>query len=61
MEWLAENVDLAMPYPALRFLGHLASVAHARPLSPADLEQELVDDLASTTAFAELEEQLTRA
>lgn len=58
MAWLAESVDLAMPYPALRFLGHLASVAHARPLSPQELERELEDDLASTDAFAELEEQL---
>jgi energy-coupling factor transporter ATP-binding protein EcfA2 len=58
MAWLSESVDLAMPYPALRFLGHLTSVAHARPLSPEELERELVDDLASTDAFAELEEQL---
>ncbi|MGZ3460914.1 MAG: ATP-binding protein, partial [Archangium sp.] len=58
MAWLSESVDLAMPYPALRFLGHLASVAHARPLAPEALERELVDDLASTDAFAELEEQL---
>jgi energy-coupling factor transporter ATP-binding protein EcfA2 len=58
LEWLAENVDLAMPYPALRFLGHLVSVAHARPLSPEDLERELMDHLARTDSFAELEEQL---
>jgi energy-coupling factor transporter ATP-binding protein EcfA2 len=58
MAWLAENVDLAMPYPALRFLGHLTSVAHARPLSSEELERELTDHLASTDAFAELEKQL---
>ncbi|MFY0527096.1 hypothetical protein ACN28I_29460 [Archangium gephyra] len=58
LTWLVESVDLAMPYPAMRFLGQLTSVAHDRPLSPERLEQELVDDLASTDAFAELEEQL---
>jgi hypothetical protein len=58
LEWMAENVDLAMPYPALRFLSHLSSVARARSLPPAELEQELASYLASTDAFAELDEQL---
>jgi hypothetical protein len=58
LEWMAENVDLAMPYPALRFLSHLSSSARAGPLVPEALEQELVDYLAGTDAFAELEEQL---
>jgi energy-coupling factor transporter ATP-binding protein EcfA2 len=58
MGWLQENVDLATPYPAMRFLGYVVSVAQTRPLSPADLEQELVDHLAQTDSFAELEEQL---
>ncbi|MCP3136225.1 ATP-binding protein [Pyxidicoccus xibeiensis] len=61
LEWMADNVDLAMPYPALRFLSHLASAARAGALSPAALERELVDYLASTDAFAELDEQLKQA
>jgi hypothetical protein len=58
LKWLAENVDLAMPYPALRFLGHLASVAHERVLRPEELEEELDTFLETTDAFADLLEHL---
>jgi hypothetical protein len=58
LRWLTENVDLAMPYPALRFLGHLASVAHERSLNIETLEEELDGFLATTGAFADLLNQL---
>jgi len=54
LRWLTENVDLAMPHPALRFLGHLASVAHEGLLSVTALEEELDGFLETTDAFADL-------
>jgi hypothetical protein len=60
MEWLHENLDLAMPYPALRFLSHLASVLREKPLKPADLEAELVSYVRTSSAFAEVESHLNR-
>lgn len=58
VEWMAANVDLAMPYPALRFLSHLSSVVRGGALPPPALGRELTDYLASTDAFAELDELL---
>nr|WP_254627605.1 ATP-binding protein [Myxococcus sp. CA040A] len=58
MEWLLRHVDLSMPYPALRFVAHLASSAYERPLSIATLETELEAFLSRTGAFTELLGQL---
>ena len=58
-EWLRENVDLAMPYPALRFLSGLASAARERSLGTDELERELSAFLGSS-AFAETESHLNR-
>ncbi|WP_163994492.1 AAA family ATPase [Pyxidicoccus caerfyrddinensis] len=58
LDWLMANVDLGMPYPALRFLAHLASSAYEGPLSTAALEQELADYLSRTEVFADLFNQL---
>ncbi|WP_342376844.1 ATP-binding protein [Myxococcus stipitatus] len=54
MDWLLRNVDFSMPYPALRFIAHLASSAYERALSAATLDEELENFLSRTTAFAEL-------
>jgi hypothetical protein len=56
--WFRENFDLAMPYPALRFLSHLSSVVRGRPLGPEALDAELTAYLRIPTVFAELRSQL---
>ncbi|MDC0711504.1 hypothetical protein POL68_23740 [Stigmatella sp. ncwal1] len=58
MTWFRENFDLAMPYPALRFLSHLASVARERKLGPEALDAELTAYLRIPAVFAELKSQL---
>lgn len=60
MKWLRDNVDLAMPYPALQFLSHLASVARERALDAAALERELQGFLQTTHAFRETESHLDK-
>ncbi len=61
VEWLNENVDLALPYPALRFLDFLAS--HLRVRGSADeakLDRLLEQFLDATDAFDEFESNLRR-
>jgi hypothetical protein len=58
--WFRENFDLAMPYPALRFLSHLASVARERRLGPRELSDELVTYLRMPAVFAEVKAQLNQ-
>ncbi|ADO75929.1 ATP-binding protein [Stigmatella aurantiaca] len=58
MAWFHENFDLAMPYPALRFLSHLASAARERKLGPEALDAELTAYLRTPAVFAELKSQL---
>jgi hypothetical protein len=60
-DWLVKNVDLASPYPALRFLDQLASRARSSGISgsPA-LEAELDSFLATTEAFADFVHRLQR-
>jgi hypothetical protein len=61
LDWLYEEVDLALPYPALRFLDSLAS--HLRARGSAD-QQELTrlleEFLDATDAFADFESNLRR-
>jgi hypothetical protein len=59
LPWLEANVDLAMPYPALQFLSHLASVARERALTTHQLEEELQGFLQTTSAFRETEAKLS--
>ncbi len=61
-DWLKENVDLALPYPALRFLDFVASRLRSRGATTgaAELENLLVEFLDSTDAFAEFESNLRR-
>ena len=60
--WLQGNVDLALPYPALRFLDFLAAHLHASggPVDGEVLERLLVEFLDTTDAFAEFESNLRR-
>jgi energy-coupling factor transporter ATP-binding protein EcfA2 len=59
--WLVENVDLAVPYPALRFLDQLASrLRSVARLDRVGLAQELDNFLDQTDAFKEFEEHLRR-
>ncbi len=61
LEWLNENVGLALPYPALRFLDFLASHLRARgPADEEDLERLLEEFLETTDAFVEFESNLRR-
>jgi hypothetical protein len=60
LDWFRENFDLAMPYPALRFISHLASVARERRLGPRELDAELAIYLHMPAVFAEVKNQLNR-
>jgi len=60
LDWFHENFDLAMPYPALRFLSHLASVARERKLGPRELDEQLAAYLRMPAVFAELNAQLNQ-
>lgn len=60
LAWMAQNLDLAMPYPALQFLSRLASVARERALDAGSLETELQAYLQTTDAFRETESHLNR-
>jgi hypothetical protein len=51
MEWLTRNIDLAMPFPALCFLGNLKLLAREKPLDPEDMEEALHTFLKETNAF----------
>lgn len=61
LDWLNEHVDLALPYPALRFLDFTAS--HLRTHGPVDelgMTRLLEDFLDTTDAFKEFESNLRR-
>ncbi len=59
VDWLNENVDLALPYPALRFLDFLASHLRSRgPAEEEELERLLEGFLRRTDAFAEFDSNL---
>jgi AAA+ ATPase superfamily predicted ATPase len=59
--WLEENLDLSLPFPALRFIDQLASAARQRgALRPQDLDVSLRDFLETTDSFNDLEEHLLR-
>ncbi len=61
LEWLNQNVGLALPYSALRFLDFLASHLRARgPAGEEDLERLLEEFLDATDAFDEFESNLRR-
>jgi hypothetical protein len=60
LDWMARNVDLGMPYPALQFLSHLASAAREQSLDAEVLESELRAYLQTTQAFRETESHLNR-
>ncbi|HYH98629.1 hypothetical protein [Hyalangium sp.] len=60
LDWFRENFDLAMPYPALRFLSHLASVTRERKLGPRELDDALATYLRMPAVFAEVKAQLNQ-
>jgi hypothetical protein len=60
LSWFQENFDLAIPYPALRFLSHLSSVARERRLGPQELDAELAAYVRMPAVFAEVKNQLNR-
>lgn len=61
LDWLIDNVDLGVPYPALRFLDQLASRLRAEGrISRQDMEALLDQFLGETEAFDEFEEHLAR-
>ena len=55
--WLADNVDLALPYPALRFLDQLAMTIRetGHPLGAAEMDRELESFLRNSDVFREVE------
>ncbi len=61
LEWLQENIDLAIPYPALNFIDRLAATLRSKlSLGPEGLEKELNHFLDTTDAFREFDSQLQR-
>lgn len=61
LDWFRENFDLAMPYPALRFLSHVASLARERPrLGPRELNEAMTAYLRMPAVFAEVKSQLNQ-
>jgi hypothetical protein len=59
--WLTENVDLALPYPALRFLDELSARLRAEgDFDREHLEKELDAFLGKTEVFRDFEERLRR-
>jgi len=61
LQWLAENLDLSLPFPALRFLVQVETrVAQGGSLAPAGLARELDRFLDDTETFDDLEEHLNR-
>ena len=61
LDWLVDNVDLGVPYPALRFLDQLASRLRSEGrLGRSDMEMLLDQFLDETDAFDEFEEHLAR-
>lgn len=61
LEWLYEHMDLALPYPALRFLDFLASHLRARgSAGKEELARLLEEFLETTDAFEEFESNLRR-
>jgi hypothetical protein len=59
LDWLARNVDLAMPYPAMRFLSELASRLRTDgPIDAGGLDQHLDQFLDATDAFREIESRI---
>ena len=59
-DWLTENVDLSVPYPALNFLDRLASTLRARGkgLRGNELSHELDRFVANTDAFREFDSHI---
>lgn len=60
LQWLAENVDLAMPYPALCLLEEVASKASVGHLGREDLDRALQEFLEDTDAFDAVMEPLDK-
>ena len=59
--WLEQHLDLGMPFPALKFLDHLAGrLREETSLSPTELEQELERFIRNSEAFGELDRHLRR-
>jgi hypothetical protein len=59
--WLEENLDLSLPFPALRFIDQLAGAARqGGALGPQQLTEKLRDFLETTDSFNDLEEHLLR-
>jgi hypothetical protein len=61
LDWLNEHVDLALPYPALRFLDFMASHLRARGSVDVSVMARLLEEfLDKTDAFREFESNLRR-
>ena len=59
LDWLTRNVDLAMPYPAMRFLCELASKLRVdASIDSGGLDRQLTRFLASTDVFREIEQHV---
>jgi hypothetical protein len=61
LDWLNQHVDLALPYPALRFLDFMASHLRNRgPVDVAGMTRLLEEFLDATDSFKEFDSNLRR-